>query len=65
MAASKASAVDLFLNKLNLEKYIENFHSHGYETAIDLFCLTEGDLEQIKVKGAEERTKILSSGKDE
>ena len=65
MAASKASAVDLFLNKLNLEKYCQNFHSHGYETAVDLFCVTERELEQLEVKDAEERAKILSSGKDE
>lgn len=64
MAASKASAVDLFLNKLNLEKYCQNFHSHGYETAVDLFCVTERELEQLQVKDAEERAKILSSARD-
>lgn len=56
--------MDLFLNKLNLEKYCQNFHSHGYETAVDLFCVTDRELEQLQVKDAEERAKILSSARD-
>ena len=62
MAASKCSAVDLFLDKLNLKKYRDNFYKQGFERAIDLFLLGENDLDLLNIVFADDRAKILSSG---
>lgn len=64
MAASKCSAVDLFLDKLNLKKYRDNFYKQGFERATDLFLLGENDFDLLNIVFAEDRAKILSSAKD-
>ena len=62
MAASKCSAMDLILDKLNLKKYHNKFYRQGFERAIDLFLLGENDLDLLNIVFAEDRAKILSSG---
>ena len=61
--ASRSSAVDTFLEQIDLTKYCESFQSQGYETAFDLCVLADKDLDSLGIVDQEERAKILSAGR--
>lgn len=63
MAASGSSAVDTFLEQIDLTKYRESFQSQGYDTAFDLCVLADKDLDSLGIVDREERAKILSAGR--
>ena len=60
--ASRSFAV--FLEQINLEKYYENFDSHGYDTVFDLCLLEDKDLDSLNIVDPEDRAKILEEGKN-
>ena len=62
MATSRSFAV--FLEQINLEKYYENFESHGYDTVFDLCLLEDKDLDSLNIVDPEDRAKILEAGKN-
>ena len=62
MAASRSFIV--FLEQINLEKYCENFDSHGYDTVFDLCLLEDKDLDSLNIVDQEDRAKILEAGKN-
>lgn len=62
--ASRSSAVEIFLDKIGLERYRSRLESQGYQTVFDLCLIEERDLDLLSIRDPEHRAKILEAGKN-
>ncbi|KAJ7385025.1 hypothetical protein OS493_018718 [Desmophyllum pertusum] len=59
--ASRSSAVEIFLDKIGLERYRSRLESQGYQTVFDLCLIEERDLDLLSIRDPEHRAKILEA----
>lgn len=57
------NSVEIFLDKIGLERYRARFESQGYDTVFDLCLIEEEDLSLLSIRDPIDRAKILEAGK--